>query len=56
MAYHRSMEIDYSFSQLPEDELAELLERRQSEAAEETRKEAERWAKARRFRFAGGMA
>jgi len=50
------MEIDYSYSQLPDDELAELLERRKREVAEDARKEAHRWDRARRFRFVGGMA
>lgn len=50
------MEIDYSCTQLPEDELAELLRRRRDEAVKEARKEREHWAKVRRFQFLGGMA
>jgi hypothetical protein len=49
------MEIDYSYTQLNNDELAELLERRRQEENLATAKDQARWQKARSFRFQGGM-
>jgi len=49
------MEIDYSDTQLPWDELSELLAKRKKEADAEDRQNRERWRKARSFRFRGGM-
>lgn len=49
------MEIDYSDSQLPWDELSELLAERKKEAEADEKKNRERWSKARSFTFRGGM-
>ncbi|MFO0884835.1 MAG: hypothetical protein U0894_11725 [Pirellulales bacterium] len=49
------MEIDYSDTQLPWDELSELLARRKKEAEADAKQNRERWQKARNFRFQGGM-
>lgn len=49
------MQIDYSDTQLDEEDMCELLERRASELANENKQDAQRWAKARSFRFVGGV-
>lgn len=49
------MEIDYSDSQLPWDELSELLANRKKEAEAAAKQERERMQKARDFRFRAGM-
>ncbi len=48
-------QIDYSCTQLSDDEMAELFERNRQEDERDKTKEELRWAKARHFRFSGGM-
>jgi len=48
-------EIDYEYTQLGDTELAEHLERLRIQELAEVEAERRRWAKARSFRFSGGM-
>lgn len=47
--------IDFSDSQLPEEELTIFLARKRIEQAADVLKEKRHWEKARSFRFVGGM-
>ena len=48
-------EIDYEFTQLSDAELAGHFERLRLQELAEAEAERRRWAKARSFRFSGGM-
>lgn len=47
--------IDYTDTQLPDDEMAEFLKKRAAHDEQDAQKEKARWAKARGFRYSGGM-
>ncbi|HVS70813.1 MAG TPA: hypothetical protein VHQ47_06135 [Phycisphaerae bacterium] len=49
------MRIDYTDTQLPEDELRELLERRRRESAAQRQAEIDRKKRWYDFRWVGGM-
>jgi|GEM_PF-3753532 len=49
------MDIDYHYSDLPENEIAEHMERRRRETVSEAQKDKARRIKMNNFRFQGGM-